>query len=470
MKRIFLIMWIGVLVIGEFTAVVVSEKTNFSITHLKPIEEYHLLIISPKKFSTELQPLIDHKNSHGVKTILKTTDEIYITFEGRDKAEQVKYFIKDAIEQWNISYVLLMGGRQGQTFRWYVPFRFSNVDDGFTHKQFLSDLYFADVYKNGNEFEDWDSNSNGIFSEWYEDDSSPTDVIDLNPDVAVGRLPCRYKSEVTSIVNKIIEYENNAQGTSWINRALLVGGDTNPGVGDPFPYEGEADCNYTEQLLKDFNVTKLIISDGSLAGKDDFIAEFNHGNGFVLFHGHGKQNSLFTHTTEGELFEVFHVDYISDLENKGMYPIMLVGCCATTEFDVGIFNFLSVLKNLKQYHYFFGFKNECVPEVFSWDMIKTPDKGLIAHIGSSSTAWGAAGDDNHDEIPDSVQFGYTSGLCAEFFKLIGDGEIDTLGDVYTNALNAIIENNSAKYDRIQCKCVQEFQLIGDPSLKIGGYS
>jgi len=470
MKRIFLIMWIGVLVIGEFTAVVVSEKTNFSITHLKPIEEYHLLIISPKKFSTELQPLIDHKNSHGVKTILKTTDEIYITFEGRDKAEQVKYFIKDAIEQWNISYVLLMGGRQGQTFRWYVPFRFSNVDDGFTHKQFLSDLYFADVYKNGNEFEDWDSNSNGIFSEWYEDDSSPTDVIDLNPDVAVGRLPCRYKSEVTSIVNKIIEYENNAQGTSWINRALLVGGDTNPGVGDPFPYEGEADCNYTEQLLKDFNVTKLIISDGSLTGKDDFIAEFNHGNGFVLFHGHGKQNSLFTHTTEGELFEVFHVDYISDLENKGMYPIMLVGCCATTEFDVGIFNFLSVLKNLKQYHYFFGFKNECVPEVFSWDMIKTPDKGLIAHIGSSSTAWGAAGDDNHDEIPDSVQFGYTSGLCAEFFKLIGDGEIDTLGDVYTNALNAIIENNSAKYDRIQCKCVQEFQLIGDPSLKIGGYS
>lgn len=469
LKKIYLVLVVSFLLIGELSAIAGSEKTNLTISKNETFEQYDMLVIAPEKFSSELQSLIDHKNIHGVQTILKTTEEIYNTFDGLDKAEQVKYFIKDAIEQWNISYVLLVGGRQGQRFRWYIPYRFSNVDDGFMHKQFLSDLYFADIYKNSDEFEDWDSNENGIFSEWYEDDPSPTDIMDLIPDVAVGRLPCRYKNEVTTIVKKIIDYENNAHEEDWLNRALLIGGDTNPGVGDPFPYEGEADCNYTEQLLTDFNVTKLIISDGSLTGYNDFINEFNKGNCFVLFHGHGLQDSLFTHTTEGEQITVFHTDYISELNNEGMYPIMVVGCCATTEFDVGIFNFLTIFKNLKQHHFLFGFKYECVPEVFSWDMMKNPDKGVIAHIGSSSTAWGAAGDDNHDEIPDSVQFGYTTGLCAEFFKLVGEEEVDILGDAYSTALTKIIENHNAKNDRIQCKCVQEFQLIGDPSLKIGGY-
>jgi len=469
MKKILPFVLIGVIFLSGIGASAISNPKQTSSNTITK-EEFDLLIIAPKKFSSNLQPLIEHKNSHNIQTILKTTEEIYIHFEGRDKAEQIKYFIKDAIEQWNISYVLLVGGRRGQLFRWHVPCRYSNVDDGYMHKKFLSDLYFADIYKEENEFNNWDSNNNGIYSEWYEDDLTPTDTMDLIPDVAVGRLPCRNQAEVTSIVQKIIDYETNSNGEKWTKRVLLIGGDTNPGIGDPFPYEGEADCNYTQQCLENFNITKLIISDGTLTSYNDFIESFNIGNGFVLFHGHGLQNSLFTHTAEGEKIEVFHRKYISQLQNQNMYPIMVVGCCVTTEFDVGIFNFLTIFKNLKQHHYFFNFKYECVPEVLSWDLIKQLDKGTIAHIGSSSTTWGAEGDANHDDIPDSVQNGYTTGLCIEFFKTIGEEEIDILGDVYTTAITNIVENHSATEDRIQCKCVQEFQLIGDPSLKIGGYS
>jgi len=61
------------------------------------------------------------------------------------------------------------------------------------------------------------------------------------------------------------------------------------------------------------------------------------------------------------------------------------------------------------------------------------------------------------------------GLCAEFSRIIGEGEIDILDSIYTNAITRIVDNHSAYDDRIQCKCVQEFQLNGDPSLKIGGY-
>ena len=148
---------------------------------------------------------------------------------------------------------------------------------------------------------------------------------------------------------------------------------------------------------------------------------------------------------------------------------MVVGCCLTTEFDVGFFNFLTIFKNLRQHHYFPNYKYECVLECLSWNLIKKKDGGTIAHIGDSSTAWGEAGDNNHDGIPDSVKDGYTSGLCAEFFRIFGLEEIDILGDIYVETLTNVVENYSGFDRRVHCKCVQEFQLIGDPSLKIGGY-
>jgi hypothetical protein len=52
----------------------------------KPV---NLVIITPAKFSNELQPLVNHKNAHGVKTLLKTTEDIYAAYQGVDKPEQI---------------------------------------------------------------------------------------------------------------------------------------------------------------------------------------------------------------------------------------------------------------------------------------------------------------------------------------------------------------------------------------------
>jgi hypothetical protein len=467
--KITLFLLIGILVISGFGCNTISEKN--SIIKLPTFfDEYDMVIIAPEVFSDEIKPLIDHKNIHDVTTFLMTTDKIYEEYDGRDSAEKIKIFIRDSIESYGVKYVLLIGGRKGQTFSWFIPPRYSNVDDGFMHKQFLSDLYFSDIYNDNGDFEDWDSNCNGIFADWYSDSQYPHDNMDLKPDVALGRLSCRNEKEVESVVDKIIYYEDNAFGESWFNNALFIGGDTNPGKGEPFPFEGEADCKYTIQFFEDFDVTELYVSDDTLGSYHDFISSFNKGNGFVLFHGHGLQDGLFTHTSEGEQLMVFDNRYLSRLNNDGMYPIMVVGCCLTTEFDVGILNFVTILNNLKQHHYFLNFKYECVSECLAWNMVKKVDGGTIAFLGDSSTSWGQAGDINNDGIPDSVKDGYTSGLCAEFFRIIGEEKIDILGDVYVNTLINVIENYSGQDRRVHCKCIQEFQLIGDPSLKIGGYS
>ena len=122
-------------------------------------EEYDLVIIAPNTFSDELQRLVNHKNSQGIETFLKTTEEIYNEYSGVDKPEQIKYFIKDAIETNNVGHVLLMGGlnnifyakdkdhrNYGEKY-WHVPVRYTNIvkSGSLNDKGAISDLYYADV-------------------------------------------------------------------------------------------------------------------------------------------------------------------------------------------------------------------------------------------------------------------------------------------------------------------------------------
>ncbi len=72
--------------------------------------QYDLLIICPFKFKRELERLKAHKEKYGIRTIIETTEEIYLNYNGKDKAEKIKYAIKDCIENYGIKYVLLVGG------------------------------------------------------------------------------------------------------------------------------------------------------------------------------------------------------------------------------------------------------------------------------------------------------------------------------------------------------------------------
>jgi len=222
--------------------IIAADKASIQIKyniHSKneALNAYKLLIIAPPEFKDALQPLVEHKNEIGIPTILKTTDEIYASYNGRDEPEKIKYAIKDAIEEYGIKYVLLVGGLKSKIYAkprdninagikgWYVPVRYSNCrywegdDPGV-----ITDLYYADVYKYENDnivFDDWDSNGNGIFAEFTQ---SSQDVLDLYPDVYIGRLACRNIKEVEDVVAKIIAYENEDK-RDWFYRMIGVTGD-----------------------------------------------------------------------------------------------------------------------------------------------------------------------------------------------------------------------------------------------------
>ncbi len=237
---------------GENT-IAVAHHADVSITYDKPMhvpfpatKTYDLVIIAPESFTGELERLVEHKDSHGISTLLKTTEDIYREYDGVDNAEKIKYFIKDVLEDWSISYVMLVGGLKSQFWAkpkdnsnegsqgWYLPVRYTNLwdnpafplDEETIHDPgVLSDLYYADIYKEGGAFEDWDPNNDGIFAAWNKPDVADDTGLDLFPDVAVGRLACRSIREVKTLVDKIIAYEQGGCDSSWFKKMTVMSGD-----------------------------------------------------------------------------------------------------------------------------------------------------------------------------------------------------------------------------------------------------
>jgi hypothetical protein len=241
--------WYPIQYIPAQNIITIAETADITVTYTTPestpfpqTTTYDMVIIAPAAFSDALQPLITHKNTYGIETTLKTTEDIYAEYNGFDKAEQIKYFIKDALEQWNIKYVLLAGGLKSTIYAkakdtanigssgWHIPVRYSNIYGG-GDLGLVTDLYYADIYKEGGAFETWDSDGDGILSEWYLDDitgealETPEDIIDSMPDVAVGRLAFSDVQEVQEVVNKIITYETTSYGSDWSKKMVVYSGD-----------------------------------------------------------------------------------------------------------------------------------------------------------------------------------------------------------------------------------------------------
>lgn len=468
-------------IVYQTTSIDLNIRYSEPSLNLKFSEEYDMVVIAPENFSKSLEPLIDHKNHYGMKTILNTTEDIYNDFPGRDEAEKIKYFIKFAIEKWGIQYVLLVGGRMRQSLDWHLPARYSYLDDwGLWEEFFVSDLYFSDIYRYnetsaGYEFDTWDSDGDGIFSEWYRSSIYPQDVIDLVPDVYIGRLPCRNRLEVGTIVDKIITYETSTYGEDWFKRMILVGGDTAPNS-NPY-YEGEIETEYGGSFMEPlgFELTRLFASTGTLKNQRSLISAISKGAGFLFLSGHGNPTFWSTHPPNSD-----DETWIDALKNKGMrylrnkekLPITVVGGCHNSQFDVCLSNLMVGFLN-EGFDYFsndlyydsggfwkVGWASEC----WSWNLVKQRDGGSIATIGNTGLGFG--------------DYGY---LCLErndgwitthFFKVYSEESLtgnNTLGQIHSQAITDYINEFGDTWDRQDGKTVEGWALLGDPSLMIGGY-
>ncbi len=307
-------------------------------------ETYQLLILTSPDFSSNLNSLVNHKkNTMNLSTKLVTTSDVYsgryFTVEGRDNAEKIKYFIKNAIEEWDTIYVMFVGGAD------YFPTRethvYVNYNDG-DDEVFVTDLYFADIYDEGGNFSSWDTNGNNVFGEY--DWNGNEDQVDLYPDVHFGRIAATSADTVTTVVNKIITFESEEAWTQdWFNTMVVVGGDTSPSDSSNIN-EGEYVNQFCLDFMDGFIPDKIWDSNGRLGGIsptgiENIISGFENGCGFFDWAGHGAPTVWTTYPHNGTRqslptpWGAFYSYQAMDVENGDMLPIVVTGACSVGKFD-----------------------------------------------------------------------------------------------------------------------------------------
>lgn len=496
-RKTFLTLRVYPLLYNPVTDIVTyTNNLNLTITYKEPKSElfpikneYDLVIITPSTlYDNRLHQLMEHKNNQGVSTIIQTLENIYSNYSGVDKPEQIKYFIKDAIETWGVKYVLLVGGlksliygksrddaNQG-TKDWYLPVRYTNLNDGPMEPYdpgFISDLYYADIYDSEGNFSSWDSNGDGIFASWSR--FSGRDTLDFYPDVYVGRLPCRNIWEVKIMVNKILTYETTTSPDSpWYKRLVAVAGDAFDDPPDNF-YEGETACEKViTTYMTEFEPIRLFGSNQNIdpdytPETFSIIREITRGCGHLYFEGHANPFSWTTHAPGNfdEYFGGITIYNFPLLANKDKYPICIVVGCHNSQFNLTLF---SSMRDRTNSHHMWSY-GVPVPECWSWWLTRKIGGGSIATIGCTGlgpAAIGENGDQDGDGInePDCDEK-YSSYMGIQFYKSFYEG-YDILGETWGYSIKKYLDTYPGMSDQQDAKMAEQWALLGDPSLQIGG--
>ncbi len=373
-------------------------------------DAYDFLIITPDEWLAPLKSLKDFKDERGISTMVVGLNEIYggkyFPVQGRDEPEKIKYFIKDAIENWGIKYVMLAGDAENMPVR-YVSTGISDIPEA------PSDLYYADIYDSGGAFSSWDKDNDNLFGERKDDRP------DLHPDIYIGRLPASSSADLNLLINRIKSYVTPP------HRALMAGVEL---FWDTDIREGE----YLKEMVSseiNLDTIKLYETDeypkDGTANEEEIAKWINSGVMMVNFASHGSPYGM------GWNAGHFTIDDLSMLHNSFM-PVAFAMACSTNEFDVE------------------GY--DCLGEMF----LLNPSGGGIAYAGSSRVAYVYLGT--------AIKSGLSGYLDTAFFKAYYDGN-NRVGEMFALAKEAYVTHipfmGNADY-----LTMTEYNLMGDPTIEL----
>ena len=440
-------------------------------SHAVHSDVYTFLVITPAEFLEELTPLISHKASHGISTKIVTLEDIsagiFFPSTGRDAAEKIKYFIKNAKETWATTHVMLVGGKD------HIPTRFTrtcffgeNGSDLFI--SYPSDLYYADLYFSNGSFCSWDSNNDSLFAD--KNRSGYLDSVDLFPDVCIGRLLTNEESEVQIVVDKIITYENTTADQPWFNTLIVCGADDARSllIELSFPlllkrfgypvFEGEYLGNSAAKILPGFSAKKIYGSGllrPSIKGLTitNINTAINEGAGFLMFNGHGSPdcailtNFPFMKNIWLPLPHRYTSSDVVSLTNGYKLPIALFGGCNCGDFNAS-------------------------QAPIAWKFIAHENGGAIASVACTAGAVMPLG-----SLCTETLHGH---MLMRMFSSYAEGT-ETIGALWNSSITTYLNDHDAvdlgdafsmqnwRHTLANHYALEQWTLFGDPTLKIGGY-
>ena len=216
-----------------------------------------MVIISHADFISSLGPLTALRQSQGHTVAVIGVQDLYDEFNFGDQSPYaLKTFLSTAAAKWKKipRWVLLVGDATYDPHNYlgtglvdYVPVELVDT----TQIETADDDWFADF---GN---------TGI------------------PSMAVGRLPATSAAEASTLVNKIVSYEQ-AGAQPWKNNVLLVAG------------ASDSDNNFdgntaaVKALLPASVTVQTILEDQDGNARNDLLGALNAGQGLVSYMGHGS--------------------------------------------------------------------------------------------------------------------------------------------------------------------------------------
>ena len=262
---------------------IIDNKNELMMYQLPQVKRgnYDLLIITKKEFVEDFKSLAEMHESFNITSKIASIEDIKLN-SGNDIQEKIRNYIIEQYKNYKIKYVLLGGDVE------HVPHRgfYSKVKSNITYEidDLPSDLYYSGL--DGT----WNDNGNNRWGEKGEDD--------LEPDVAVGRLPFSTAEELKNCVYKIISYMTNPVSNE-LAQPLMVG---EHAFNDPLTWGAQymelliGDNNengyYTTGIPKDNNDIRRLYERDAVWDKSKLLEEINKGPSSIHHCGHAEFNKV----------------------------------------------------------------------------------------------------------------------------------------------------------------------------------
>jgi len=218
--------------------------------------DYIAIVPDSGGFREALEPLIEHRRSQGLRTVVVSLQQIYDEFGyGRQSPESIRDFLEYTYNEWRQPrprYVLLVGDASYDVND-YTGSRNQNL-----LPTKLISTQFAGYVASDTWFTMFDAS--GL------------------PTMATGRFPAQNSRQLRVMVDKTIAYETGAP-SHWVSRALLVSDD------EP-RFDTASDRLASELSLLGYAPQKLYMTQNEDI-HDSIIGALNHGVGIVNYVGHG---------------------------------------------------------------------------------------------------------------------------------------------------------------------------------------
>ncbi|TAH35529.1 MAG: hypothetical protein EYC70_12790 [Planctomycetota bacterium] len=195
-----------------------------------------LAVVAPAAWEAALQPFLEQRRRELTAVFLPLEDAV-ATGAG-DAPERLKRRLHALWQESGLRYALLVGDADTLPVRFMVLDR--NTEAAHNYAFYASDLYYADLAREGGGFEDWNGARDGCSARYYgevrgehfKDSPINYDGISYVPEIGVGRWPVSDVESLQTVIAKTLAWPGSgarvetlvaAHGDGWVDaRAALA--------------------------------------------------------------------------------------------------------------------------------------------------------------------------------------------------------------------------------------------------------